>query len=194
MANADQVDILIAIYPMGLLAERDYEAMVDLVEAKTVQGVFLATKDAAGETTLSKEAGESPLGDGPEDDGPEAGGGEAGGADGGEGGGPAAGVRKAVKGKVEGAKDKVHDTVEGVKGKVQGKAEGKLKEKVGKKLDEKLAEGSALMIAVYDHAGADSVALAIKNPMFASIGTVDGHNPKALKAALEEVQAGLPAG
>lgn len=163
MANDNQLDVVIAVYAMGTLGERDYEAIAELVEAKTAHGVLFATQDPVGETQV-KEAGETPVDAGAVADAV-----------------AATGVGKGVKEKVEGVKDKVHD-------KVQDKVEDKLEEKIG----EKLSPGSGMMIAVYEHAGADSVAVAIQNPMWSSIAAVDGHSPKALKAALQEAQAGLP--
>jgi hypothetical protein len=164
MADDKQLDVLIAVYPMGGLGESDYEAIVNLVEAKTALGVLLATQDVTGETTQVKEAGATPFGDGPE-----------------------AGPEKGVGGKVK-------DKVRAVKDKVELKGKGKIEEKLGEKLGKKLSPGSGMMIALYDDAGADSVALAMQNPMWTSIAAVDGHGPKALKAAMEEAQAGLPGG
>ncbi|MGH2966797.1 MAG: hypothetical protein ACRDMH_15635 [Solirubrobacterales bacterium] len=163
MADDKQLDVMIAVYAMGGLAESDYDAIVDLVEAKTAKGVLLATQDVMGEATQVQEAGATPFGDGPE-----------------------AGPEKGV--------GKVKDKVRAVKDKVEHKGKGKIEEKLGEKLGKKLSPGSGMMIAVYEHAGADSVALAVRNPLFASAASVDGHGPKALKAALEEAQAGLPSG
>src|SRR5437773_9498919 len=59
MSNTEQMDVLIAIYLFEDLGSKDYDAIMDLVEEKSiaVQGVVLATKDENGDMKVI-EAGD----------------------------------------------------------------------------------------------------------------------------------------
>jgi hypothetical protein len=48
MSNSEQLDVLIALYLVPDLAKRDFDGLMQLIEAKTVSGdgVVLVTKDA----------------------------------------------------------------------------------------------------------------------------------------------------
>ncbi len=52
---------------------------------------------------------------------------------------------------------------------------------------------TAMVIAVYDHAGADLVKEAIPNAIRTSVAQIEGTKAKDLKAGLAEAQAGMTA-
>ena len=168
----EQLDVLIAAYLIPDLAKQDYDAFMDLVESKaiTVQGVVVASKDADGEVHVV-EAGDHP-------------------------------VRKGAKvgggvGLVVGlfAPPLLAATAVGAGvGAAAGKfARHRVESGIGEKMDGVLAAGTAMLIAIYDHAGAELVAGAIPNAIRTSVAQIEGTKAKDLKAGLEEAQAGMTA-
>ncbi len=168
----EQFDVLIAAYLIDDLAERDYDAIMDLVESKAikVQGVVVASKDADGEMHVV-EAGDHA-------------------------------VRKGAKvaggvGLVVGlfAPPLLAATAVGAGvGAAAGKfAKHRVESGIEEKMDGVLAAGTAMLIAIYDHAGAELVAGAIPNAIRTSVAQIEGTKAKDLKAGLEEAQAGMTA-
>jgi uncharacterized membrane protein len=168
----EQFDVLIAAYLIDDLARRDYEAIMDLVESKAikVQGVVVASKDADGEMHVV-EAGDHA-------------------------------VRKGAKvaggvGLVVGlfAPPLLAATAVGAGvGAAAGKfAKHRVESGIEEKMDGVLAAGTAMLIAIYDHAGAELVAGAIPNAIRTSVAQIEGTKAKDLKAGLEEAQAGMTA-
>jgi uncharacterized membrane protein len=168
----EQYDVLIAAYLFDDLAKRDYDAIMDLVESKAikVQGVVVARKDADGEMHVV-EAGDHA-------------------------------VRKGAKvaggvGLVVGlfAPPLLAATAVGAGvGAAAGKfAKHRVESGIEDKMDDVLAEGTAMVIAVYDHAGADLVEEAIPNAIRTSVAQIEGTKAKDLKAGLAEAQAGMTA-
>ena len=170
--SEEQFDVLIAAYLIDDLAERDYDAIMDLVESKAikVQGVVVASKDANGEMHVV-EAGDHA-------------------------------VRKGAKvaggvGLVVGlfAPPLLAATAVGAGvGAAAGKfAKHRVESGIEEKMDGVLAAGTAMLIAIYDHAGAELVAGAIPNAIRTSVAQIEGTKAKDLKAGLEEAQAGMTA-
>jgi arylsulfatase len=168
----EQYDVLIAAYLFDDLAKRDYDSIMDLVESKAinVQGVVVASKDADGEMHVV-EAGDHA-------------------------------VRKGAKvaggvGLVVGlfAPPLLAATAVGAGvGAAAGKfAKHRVESGIEDKMDDVLAEGTAMVIAVYDHAGADLVKEAIPNAIRTSVAQIEGTKAKDLKAGLAEAQAGMTA-
>jgi hypothetical protein len=62
---------------------------------------------------------------------------------------------------------------------------------IGDKLDDALPPGSAGIIAIYEHDGADAVASTLANAIRTSIAHIDKASAKELKAGLKEASAGL---
>jgi arylsulfatase len=62
---------------------------------------------------------------------------------------------------------------------------------IGDKMDDALPPGSAGIIAIYDHAHAETVAGALGNAIRSSTAQIDKASAKELKAGLEEASAGL---
>lgn len=170
MSKQEQMDVLIAVYLFEDLGKKDYDAVMDLVEAKeiSVQGVVLAQKDADGEMQVV-EAGDQA-------------------------------VRKGAKmgggaGLVVGlfAPPLLAATVVGAGiGAVAGKfAKHRVASGIGEKLDDVLPDGSAALIAIYDSDDAEQVKQAIPNAIRSSVAQIDSKSAKELKAGLEEASAGL---
>ena len=170
MSENEQLDVLIAVYLIPDLAQRDFDEYVKLAKEGTIttDGVALVLKDADGNVEV-KETGDH-LG------------------------------RKGVKvgggvGLVIGlfAPPLLAATVVGAAaGGLAGKfARHRMKAGIGEKLDDALPPGSAGLIAVYEHADADAVARALGNAIRSSIAQIDKASAKELKAGLEEASAGL---
>ena len=173
MSKDKQMDVLIAAYLFDDLGKKDYDAIMDLVEAKTisVQGVVLASKDENGEMHVV-EAGDHA-------------------------------VRKGATmlggaGLVVGlfAPPLLAATAVGAGvGAVAGKfAKHRVTSGIGEKLDDTLGEGSAALIAIYESEGAEAVENAIPNAIKTSVAHIDGSSAKELKAGLEEASAGMGGG
>jgi uncharacterized membrane protein len=170
MSDKDQLDVLIAVYLIPDLAQQDFDTYTKLVAdgGITTDGVALVVKDAEGEVTV-KETGDH-LG------------------------------RRGVKagagvGLVIGlfAPPLLASTVVGAAvGGLAGKfARHRVKAGIGDKLDDALPPGSAGIIAIYAHAGADAVAGALSNAIRTSIAQIDKASADDLKAGLKEASAGL---
>jgi arylsulfatase len=166
----DHKDVLIAAYLFEDLAKKDFEAVLQLAENKTitVEGVVLVQKDETGEVNVT-ETGDH-LG------------------------------RKGVKlgggvGLVAGlfappllAATAVGAAAGGLMGKF---AKHRLESGIGEKMDAALPPGSGGVIAVYDSDGAAAIDDALSNAVKKSLAHIDGTKAKELKAGLEEAQAGM---
>lgn len=170
MSKTEQMEVLIAVYLFEDLGKKDYDAVMDLVEADEiqVQGVVLASKGEDGEMKVI-EAGDHA-------------------------------VRKGATmlggaGLVVGlfAPPLLAATAVGAGvGAVAGKfAKHRLESGIAEKLDTELPDGSAALIAIYDSGDADKVKEAIPNSIRSSVAEIDGKHAKELKAGLEEASAGL---
>jgi uncharacterized membrane protein len=165
-----QLDVLIGVYLVPDLAQRDFDAFVERVHDGTIaaNGVVLVTKDAAGEVTVN-ETGDHI--------------GRKGAAVGG-------GV-----GLVIGlfAPPLLAATAVGAgAGALAGKfARKRLETGIAEKLDDALPPGSAGIIAVYDRAQAEDVAKVLANTIRSSTAQIDKASAKELRAGLEEAGSGL---
>jgi arylsulfatase len=166
----EQLDVLIAVYLIPDLAQQDFDAVVKLIEDGEVQsdGVVLVDKDADGKVEI-KETGDH-LGR----KGATVGGG--------------VGLVVGLFAPPLLAATAVGAAVGGLAGKF---AKHRIASGIGDKLDDSLPPGSAGVIAIYDHAQADTVAKALKNAVRSSIAQIDKASAKELKAGLEEAGAGL---
>ena len=70
-------------------------------------------------------------------------------------------------------------------------ARHRLQSGIGTKLDDALPPGTAGVIAIYEHEGADAVARTLGNAIRTSVAQIDKASAKELKAGLEEASAGL---
>jgi arylsulfatase len=170
MSKTEQMEVLIAVYLFEDLGKKDYDAVMDLVEADEiqVQGVVLASKDEDGEMKVI-EAGDHA-------------------------------VRKGATmlggaGLVVGlfAPPLLAATAVGAGvGAVAGKfAKHRLESGIAEKMDAALPNGSGGVIAVYDSGGADAVDKALSNAVKKSVAQIDGTSAKELKAGLAEAQSGM---
>ena len=173
MSENGQLDVLIAVYLIPDLAQRDFDAYTKLAGDGEIvtDGVALVVKDADGEVHV-QETGDH-LG------------------------------RKGVKagagvGLVIGlfAPPLLAATVAGgAVGGLGGKfARHRMQAGIGDKLDDALPPGSAGIIAIYEHGGADAVAGALTNPIRTSTAQIDKASAKELKEGLAEAGAGLAGG
>ena len=171
--NEQTLDVLIAAYLFDDLALRDYEAIMDLVEKNEikVQGVVVASKDADGEMHVT-EAGDHIVRKGA----------------------TIAGGVGLVVGLF--APPLLAATAVGAGvGAVAGKfAKHRVESGIEEKMQDVLAAGSAMLIAIYDTAGADKVDAAIPNAIRKSVAHTTGTKAKDLKEGLAEAQAGMTAG
>jgi arylsulfatase len=169
MSDDQQLDVLIAVYLIPDLAQKDFDEYVKLAgDGKIVtDGVALVTKDADGEVQV-QETGDH-LG------------------------------RKGVKtgggaGLVIGlfAPPLLAATAVGAAAVLAGKfARHRVKAGIGEKMDDALPPGSAGIIAIYEHDGADVVAGALANAIRTSTAQIDKASAGELKDGLEEASAGL---
>jgi uncharacterized membrane protein len=170
MNDSEQLDVLIAVYLIPDLAQQDFDAYAKLAGDGEIvtDGVALVVKDAEGEVQV-QETGDH-LG------------------------------RKGVKagagvGLVIGllAPPLLAATVAGAAvGGVAGKfARHRLQAGIGDKLDDALPAGSAGIIAIYEHEGADAVAGALANAIRTSTAQIDKASAKELKQGLKEASTGL---
>jgi uncharacterized membrane protein len=170
MSDNQPLDVLIAAYLIPDLAQKDFDEYVKLAgDGKIVtDGVALVLKDAEGDVRV-QETGDH-LG------------------------------RKGVKvgggvGLVIGlfAPPLLAATAVGAAaGALAGKfARHRVQAGIGEKMDDALPPGSAGIIAIYDHDGADAVASALSNAIRTSTAQIDKASAKELKAGLEEASAGL---
>ena len=170
MSDNEQLDVLIAVYLVPDLAKQDFDAYVRLAGDGEIvtDGVALVVKDAEGEVHV-QETGDH-LG------------------------------RKGVKagagvGLVIGlfAPPLLTATAGGAAvGGLAGKfARHRVQAGIGDKLDDALPPGSAGIIAIYEHDGADAVANALANAIRTSTAQIDKAAAAELKAGLKEASAGL---
>ena len=170
MSEHDHLDVLIAVYLIPELARQDFDGFAKLVEdqAFSTEGVVLVTKNATGEVEV-QETGDH-LG------------------------------RKGLRlgagvGLVVGLFSPSL-LAAAAAGAALGElasmfAHHRLLTGMGEKMDDALPQGSAGIIAVYDHDHADSVARALSNAIRKSISQIDRASAKELKAGLEKASAGL---
>jgi uncharacterized membrane protein len=170
MTDHEQLDVLIAVYLIPDLAQQDFDAYAKLAgdDEIVTDGVALVVKDADGEVHV-QETGDH-LG------------------------------RKGVKvgagaGLVIGlfappllAATAVGAAAGGLAGKF---ARHRVQAGIGDKLDDALPPGSAGIIAIYEHDGADAVAGALSNAIRTSIAHIDKASAAELKEGLKEASAGL---
>jgi uncharacterized membrane protein len=170
MTDNDKLDVLIGVYLIPDLAKQDFDAYTKLAGDGEIvtDGVALVVKDADGEVHV-QETGDH-LG------------------------------RKGVKagagvGLVLGlfappllAATIVGGAVGGLVGKF---ARHRVQAGIGEKLDDALPPGSAGIIAIYEHDGADAVAGALANAIRTSTVQIDKASATELKAGLQEASAGL---
>ncbi len=165
-----QHDVVIAAYLIPDLAEKEFDALVKLVEDKQleVEGVALVTAEADGTVTV-KETGDH-LGR----KGLEIGGG--------------VGLVVGLFSPPLLAATVVGGAVGGMIGKfAKHRVESGLEEKMGAALP----PGSAGIVAIYDRAKTDTVNRTLVSAVKKSVAQVDGGGAKELKAALTEAQAGM---
>ena len=170
MSGDQPLDVLIAVYLIPDLAQQDFDAYVKLARDGEIvtDGVALVLKDADGEVHV-QQTGDH-LG------------------------------RKGVKvgggvGLVIGlfAPPLLAATAVGAAaGALAGKfARHRVKAGIGEKMDDALPNGSAGIIAIYEHDVADAVAGALANAIRTSTAQIDKASAGELKAGLEEASAGL---
>jgi uncharacterized membrane protein len=165
-----EFDVVIAAYLIPDLAQKEFDALVKLVEDEEleVEGVALVTSDADG-TVSVKETGDH-LGR----KGLEVGGG--------------VGLAVGLFAPPLLAATVVGGAVGGVVGKfARHRVESGLEEKMGAALP----PGSAGIVAVYDRAKSDTVNTTLASAVRKSVAQVDGGGAKELKAALAEAQSGM---
>ena len=165
-----EFDVVIAAYLIPDLAQKEFDALVKLVEDEQleVEGVALVTVDADG-TVAVKETGDH-LGR----KGLEVGGG--------------VGLAVGLFAPPLLAATVVGGAVGGVIGKfARHRVESGLEEKMGAALP----PGSAGIVAIYDRAKTDTVNTTLASAVRKSVAQVDGGGAKELKAALAEAQAGM---
>jgi uncharacterized membrane protein len=170
MSDKDQLDVLIAVYLIPDLAQRDFDTFVKLAEDKriTTDGVVLVTKDAEGEVTVQE------TGDNLGRKGVKAGGG--------------VGLVVGLFAPPLLAATAVGAAAGGIMGKLARK---RVQAGIGEKMDDALPPGSAGIIAIYEHADASTVAGALGNAIRSSLAQIDKASAKELKAGLEEASTGL---
>jgi arylsulfatase len=170
MSDNDELDVLVAVYLIPDLAQRDFDAFVKLAKDGTIStdGVVLVTKDAEGEVTVQE------TGDHLGRKGATVGGG--------------VGLVVGLFAPPLLAATAIGAVAGGVLGKVARK---RVQAGIGDKMDDALPPGSAGIIAIYDHDDAEAVAGALENSIRSSIAQIDKASAKELKAGLEEASAGL---
>jgi uncharacterized membrane protein len=165
-----EFDVVIAAYLIPDLAQKEFDALVKLVEDDQleVEGVVLVTVDADG-TVAVKETGDH-LGR----KGLEIGGG--------------VGLAVGLFAPPLLAATVVGGAVGGVVGKfAKHRVESGLEDKMGAALP----PGSAGIVAIYDRSKTDTLNETLASAVRKSVANVDGSGAKDLKAALAEAQAGM---
>jgi uncharacterized membrane protein len=170
MNDTDQLDVLIAVYLIPDLAQQDFEAFVNAVEAKAIstEGVVLVTKDENGDVQVEE------TGDQMGRKGLKVGGG--------------VGLAVGLFAPPLLAATAVGAGLGGLAGKFARK---RVQAGIGEKMDDALPPGSAGIIAVHDHQHADLVDETLANAIRKSTAQIDRASAKELKAGLEEAGAGL---
>jgi arylsulfatase len=170
MSDNDQLDVLIAVYLIPDLAQRDFDAYTKLAGDGEIvtDGVAVVIKDADGEVHVQE------TGDHLGRKGLEVG----------------AGVGLVVG--LFAPPLLAASVVGGAAGAVVGKfAHRRAQAGIGDKLEAELPPGSAGIIAIYEHDGAEAVAGALANAVRTSTEQIDKASAKELKAGLQEAAAGL---
>jgi uncharacterized membrane protein len=168
-----EFNVVIAAYLIPDLAQKDFNALVKLVENKelVIEGVALVTVDADGAITVDE------TGDHLGRKGMKIGGGV----------GLAVGLLSPPL--------LASMIVGGAAGDVVGKfARHKIESGLGEKMGAALPPGSAGIVAVYEREKADTVDATLLSAVKKSVAQVDGSGAKQLKAALAEAQAGMGGG
>lgn len=170
MSDTEQLDVLIAVYLIPDLAQQDFDAYAKLAADGDIatDGVALVIKDAKGEIHVQE------TGDHLGRKGAEVGAG--------------AGLVLGLFAPPLLAATAVGAAVGGLTGKF---ARHRMRAGIGDKLDDALPPGSAGIIAVYDHSGAEAVAGALTNAIRTSIAQIDKASAEELKAGLKEASTGL---
>ena len=170
MSDNEQLHVLIAVYLIPDLAQQDFDAYVKLAGDGEIDtdGVALVVKDAEGEVHVQE------TGDHLGRKGAKAGAG--------------AGLVIGLFAPPLLAATAVGAAAGGLTGKF---ARHRAKAGIGDKLDDALPPGSAGIIAIHDHDGADAVASALANAIRTSTAQIDKASAKELKAGLKEASAGL---
>ncbi len=173
MSDNDQLDVLIAVYLIPELAQRDFDRFVALAKdgAISTDGVVLVTKDAQGEVAVQE------TGDHLGKKGAKVGGG--------------VGLVVGLFAPPLLAATAVGAAVGGLSA---SSPASECEAGIGEKMDDALPPGSAGIIAIYDHEHADAVARALENAIRSSKSQIDKASAKELKAGLEEAGAGLAGG
>jgi uncharacterized membrane protein len=170
MSENEKLDVLIAVYLIPDLAQQDFDAYTTLASDGEIvtDGIALVSKDADGEVHV-QETGDH-LGRK--------------GLTAGAGVGLVLGLfaPPLLAAGVAGA------ALGGLAGKF---ARHRLQSGIGAKLDDALPPGTAGVIAIYEHEGADAVARTLGNAIRTSVAHIDKASAKELKAGLEEASAGL---
>jgi len=170
MSDNEQLDVLVAVYLIPDLAQQDFDAYTKLAsDGKIVtDGVAVVIKDADGEVHVQE------TGDHLGRKGVEAGAG--------------AGLVIGLFAPPLLAATVVGAAAGGLAAKF---ARHRLQAGIGDKLDDALPPGSAGIIAIYEHDGADAVASTLTNAIRTSIAQIDKASARELKAGLKEASAGL---
>ena len=170
MSDNEQLDVLVAVYLIPDLAQQDFDAYTELVAGGEIvtDGVAVVMKDADGEVHVQE------TGDHLGRKGVEAGAG--------------AGLVIGLFAPPLLAATAVGAAAGGLAAKF---TRHRLKAGIGDKLDDALPPGSAGIIAIYEHNGADAVASTLANAIRTSIAQIDKASAKELKAGLKEASAGL---
>src|SRR5262245_46506384 len=173
MSDNEPLDILIAVYLIPDLAQRDFDAYVKLAADGEIatDGVALVLKDAGGEVHV-KETGDHPGRKGPKA-------------------GAGAGHVVGLFAPPLLAATVVGTAVGGLAGKF---ARRRVQAGIGEKLDDALPPGSAGVIAIHEHAHAEIVDKALVNAVRKSVAQIDKASAKELKEGLAEAGAGLSGG
>lgn len=170
MTDNEQLDVLIAVYLIPDLAQRDFDAYTKLAADGEIvtDGVAVVLKDPDGEVHV-QETGDH-LGRK--------------GAKAGAGAGLVVGLLAPPLLAAAAAGAVVGDLV--------GKfARHRARAGIGDKLDDALPPGSAGIIAIHEHAAAGVVTKALANAIRTSTAQIDKASASDLKAGLEEASAGL---
>jgi uncharacterized membrane protein len=170
MSDNEQLDVLVAVYLIPDLAQQDFDAYTKLAgDGKIVtDGVAVVIKDADGQVHVQE------TGDHLGRRGAEAGGG--------------AGLVIGLFAPPLLAATAVGAAAGALAGKF---ARHRVQAGIGDKLDDALPPGTAGIIAIYEHSGADVVASTLANAIRTSVAQIDKASAKELQAGLKEASAGL---
>jgi arylsulfatase len=170
MTDNAKLDVLIAVYLIPDLAQKDFDAYTKLAEDGQIvtDGVALVTKDADGEVKVQE------TGDHLGKKGAKIGGG--------------VGLVIGLFAPPLLAATAVGAGVGALAGKF---AKHRVQAGIGEKLDDALPPGSAGIIAIYDQDGAQTVASALANAIRTSTAEIDKASAEELKDGLKEASAGL---